>query len=275
MSKIMFNADDYAISKNISDCINDLSKKNKIFSTSVFSNTTYFNEIKENLISIPVKKGLHFSLTEGYSLSNSSLLMDETGFLKYSAKNLYLKYITGCLNKNLFNQIIDEFHSQYDELSKYCEVEHISSHEHVHMIPPIYNYLEKFSTKNNIRYLRDFNEDLFTFYNFNDFKNFFYDLNFIKYFLIMFLTKIRKKKINNNIKTYGLKFSGKLSYKNLEYYINSLKKNEVVDIYLHPGYKTNKKINFKIKDYDRDFILSSDRQIEFEAISKYTSNEMI
>ena len=27
----MFNADDYAISKNISDCINDLSKKTKFF----------------------------------------------------------------------------------------------------------------------------------------------------------------------------------------------------------------------------------------------------
>ena len=272
MNNIYFNADDFGISKNISDCILDLSFKNYINSTSIFSNTIYFKEIKKKINLMPIEKGLHFSLTEGLSLSKSKLLADEKGFLKFSGKDLFRYYISGSLNKKFYNQIFDEFESQFENLSNYCKIQHISSHEHVHMIPPIFNYLLDFSLKKKIK-LRFFNEDLFTFYSLDDLKNFFlHDLNFLKYFLIYILSNFNKSKHNKYNKTYGVKFSGSISYQNILQYSKKITNNHILFIYLHPGYVLQNKNNYtNLKKYDFDFINSPCRQKELKTVLEFVN----
>ncbi len=209
---------------------------------------------------------IYFSLTEGKCLSNSRDLVDESGYLKFSGKDLFWMYLTGKLNNDLLNQIYDEFHSQFDLLSKYCEIQHISSHEHVHIIPPIFDYLFNFSKSKKIN-LRYFNEDFFTFYNFNDLNNFIYDLNFLKFFLISFLSRFSNKYELSSYKSYGIKFSGKINYINLSKYFKSLNFSEKVNIYFHPGYKSiTEEKNLNLKKYDYKFINSFDRQKELNSI---------
>lgn len=269
---IKINTDDYGISKNVSDCINVLSKKNLIHSTSIFVNTDYFEKIKNDIKYLNIEKGLHFSITEGKCLSKIKQFSDNNYYFKYSGRDLFKKYFLKNIDNNLLEKIFDEFKYQFNLLSNYIKIEHVSSHEHVHMIPPLFEKIEKFCNSNDVKYLRNFNENL-SFNSISEFINFFYDSNYLKFSVL----KICQFKLKNKsyIYTYGLKNSGKIAFDGLSRLIKRYKNSKSeIEIYLHPAFKYECETDYNLKDYDLNFIKSYERVKEYEFINSLSINQL-
>ena len=166
----------------------------------------------------------------------------------------------------------DEFKYQFNLLSNYIKIEHVSSHEHVHMIPPLFEKIEKFCNSNDVKYLRNFNENL-SFNSISEFINFFYDSNYLKFSVL----KICQSKLKNKsyIYTYGLKNSGKIAFDGLSRLIKRYKDSKPeIEIYLHPAFKYECETDYNLKDYDLNFIKSYERVKEYEFINSLSINQL-
>lgn len=233
MVNFFFHADDYGrsklISKNIANCIeaNIISSISIIVSDKIFG----LDYIKKKKI----RKRLHLNLTD--FPPNVNGMMDK----KYSFVGLLLSPLLGNFQKKKFDitqeviRQINIFKSNFDLKS----IE-IDSHQHVHMIPWIFNILYDLKDKYQINFIRIPDEKILCYQSL--ITNFKFLFNFLKLFLIKFFIIINYKKIktlNNKIHFNGIIFSScpndKIIKKIIEKSKNLKFKSEIL---LHPGFSS-------------------------------------
>ncbi len=254
-NKILFHADDFGrsseISKNILKCLEFGSLNSVSVMVNHDQDSLYkLKELKDinirlhlNLTEIPKKDGLNYKF-----LSNLN-------FFKLLFLNMRNKKI-----------IFDEID---DQINKFIEIFQpqnlkIDGHEHVHLIPWIYNHISKNIDNYNISEIRNSNEELML-PRLKDIFNIRYLRNVLACMLIKFFSLI-----NNRLKIYSPKFSGLLYSgiqdeqtlkKSIEYF---KKKNiKIFEILIHPGFTTDKEEkNFKKEHFG--FYSSQKRKIEYD-----------
>ena len=132
MNKIYFHADDYGRSKQISNNIINCIKKGNINSVSVMVSYLpyiYHKKLK-NLKNVNIK--LHLNLTE---LPRKNLKkINDLSFLK-------LVFLKSKNKKIIYNEIENQI-KRYKKLYKLKSIQ-IDGHEHVQMIPWIFNFIKK------------------------------------------------------------------------------------------------------------------------------------
>ena len=148
MKKIIINADDFGLTKDISESIIEIYKKGNLSSTSLLVNTPgtdYAIELAKNNLGLGV--GLHFNITEGKSISGQSTLTNSKGFfLNKSQINFGVLF-----NKIKPCEIKYELESQYNYLkNKGLNITHIDSHQHIHMNPKIFKIIANFAKSKSI-----------------------------------------------------------------------------------------------------------------------------
>ena len=148
MKKLIVNADDFGLTKEISDEIIKIFLLGNISSTSLMANTPgtdYAIELAKRNPTLGL--GLHFNLTEGKSISGISSITNLQGtFLGKSPLNLGV-YSMAIKLRDISLELI----SQYEYLiNSGIHISHIDSHQHIHMNPKIFKIVADFAKDQNI-----------------------------------------------------------------------------------------------------------------------------
>ena len=148
MKKIIINADDFGLTKTISDEIIKVYKIGNLSSTSLMVNTPgrdyAINLARENP---DLGIGLHFNLTEGFALTGVSSITNSEG--KFLDKMKLILYVI--LKKIDIKDLYKELKAQYEYIIKAGLIpSHIDSHQHIHMNPKIFKLVADFAKEKNI-----------------------------------------------------------------------------------------------------------------------------
>ncbi|MCS4226918.1 carbohydrate deacetylase [Sphingobacterium sp. BIGb0165] len=291
--KLILHADDYGISKEISDRILECAKNNKIHRASIVCNTSYINEASLNLgkdTAVKLETGCHINLVEGKPVSEKqdvSLLINKTGEFKYSFISLWGRYIFSSRSKrkSLKQQVSLEIKKQievYKDIFPSCDDEiHIDGHTHIHMIPFVLDIILELSIHYNITSMRYPNEKFY--FNIQSWRNYI-SSNILKYLILKILCLTQKKKIEDrNIVTndyfIGILASGRMdrhavksSLERLKY---SGKSNAIVEILFHPGgVNSHLSIDWTDKKGFIKYYSSKWRKKEYQFVNSFIINKL-
>ena len=271
MNKIIFHADDYGRSPSISKTIFTCIKKKTISSISIIVSEKIYG--LQYLKKTNVNKRLHLNLTD------FSPKKDNNDFI-FDLSFLYLVLMPFLPNfkinkKKVKNEILRQI-KLYKKSLKKDEV-FLDGHQHIHMIPWIFNLIFNLRKKNKIINIRIPNEifsvSIFDLLRFSILKNIF-KCFIIKLFI--FISKKKIKKIKYNYNFFGIIYSGVQNKKSLNKIIllNKKKNNKTLEILLHPGYALlNEKKLFK-KDFF-EYYISKYRKKEFALTKSLKLNDKL
>ena len=262
--KVIFNADDFGISRGVNAAIKQAHEEGILNSASIMINQKYAAEalrLKEKMPDLEL--GLHVNLTNEYPaapVDEIPLLVGKDG----KFKNGFLKL--ACLAlikpKQLKEQVRIEVEAQIKKaLEMGAEIKHIDSHRHVHMIPVIFEVFLELKEKYQIGRIRVMNECglLSALHN----KGFSYllDGGVIKYYLLRFFAMINGYASDTYF--YTMLYTCKLS-KNR--FANVLVPQEfnAVEVMIHPSLPDIDK-NYPEDVFDEN-ILSQWRKAELDTL---------
>ncbi len=264
MNNFFFHADDFGRSPNISKTIYACIKKKTISSISIIVSEKIYG--LNYLRKINISKRLHLNLTDfSEKKSNKDFI--------YNLSFLYLSLMPFLPNfkinkKKVENEILRQI-KLYKKCIKKDEI-FLDGHQHVHMIPWVFNIIFNLRKKNNIVSIRIPDEifaiNIFDLLKLSILKNLF-KCFIIKFFIYISKSKIDKIKYNYNF--FGVIYSGLQNDKSLKKIILLSKKKtnkKKIEILLHPGYANSKERKLFKKSFFEYFI-SQDRKKESNALN--------
>jgi predicted glycoside hydrolase/deacetylase ChbG (UPF0249 family) len=187
----IINADDFGESKEINEAIILAFKQGTISSTSII----HGNE-KDHAIKL-VKK---HNMPCGIHLRKDGLV--------------YWIFLKSLFSKKFLRQLEEKFEKQIIDLKKDIELQHIDSHKHIHMFPPIFSIVLKLAKKHNLRLRLCKNIEISLLNRFG---------------LSLFYPHNKKKAIKEKVLFIE---SYETHYKKLKELINNLEHGEII---VHPG----------------------------------------
>lgn len=156
--KLIINADDFGLSKSISDGIIYGIKKGFITSTSIMANMDYAKyavseALKNNITSL----GLHINLTLGKPIINNSNITDENGVFYYNRMQIENDKLT-------FDDAYMEIKAQIEKVKEYGEgkikIDHLDCHHHLIDNENIKKAIIEIANENNLKVRKMFDSDL-------------------------------------------------------------------------------------------------------------------
>ncbi len=263
VKRFILNSDDFGLSQDSNRAILNGYNSGFLKSTSLTANGAAFdaavNEILPECQKISV--GVHLNITNGKSLTRTSLLTDEVGNFKHNFLSIWYHS-----NKNEFlKEIEKEFQAQIEKISTFVKPTHIDSANYIHAIPEIFEIVCKLAQKYDIPYVRSHFEEFYIVPDLKSNLNIRYPLNILKLILLNILTLINKKTLTKyNLKTnnyiVGITYSGMMSNKTLEAGLKTLSDEDdfVAEAIIHPSsYLRN--IN---NSHSKEFKLTQDKLLE-------------
>lgn len=151
--KLIINADDFGLSKSISDGIILGIKEGYITSTSIMANMEYTEYAVKKAILYGIDCiGLHINLTVGKPIINNSNLVDNEGVFYYNKEQIKNSKLT---YQDAYNEIL----AQIDMISKYSngklKLDHLDTHHHLMDNPNIRQAIIDISKKFNLPIRKD------------------------------------------------------------------------------------------------------------------------
>ncbi len=251
-NKILFHADDFGRSREISKNILKCLKFGSLNSVSVM-----VNHDQDSLVELKKLKNinirLHLNLTEIPTTEG-----DDHNFFNNLS---FLKLIF--LGKKGKEKILIEINKQIKKFIKIFEPEklQIDGHEHVHIIPWIYKYIKK---NFDVHEMRNSNESLMV-PRFQDIINKRYLRNFVVCIFVKLLCFLNKEFELNSPKFSGLLYSGIQNSltikKTLRYFAKQKIKN--FEILIHPGFTNTHEKDLFAENY-YNFYISDKRKKEYD-----------
>jgi len=274
--KIFVHTDDFGLTRGFTKATALLAKKTVVNSTSIRTNGTAFLEAIEIIKKLKgVRVGLHFNITDGPGINKQ--LIDSQGKYKYNFPAYLLLSFFG--NSRIKNAVYYELNYQYKILKQAgVKIVHLDSHDHVHMVPWLFEIICKFCKKNNVRYVRVANEPIF----YRNWKTVFSIKSILKHLLLKWLSQYNLRTLQKHNLTTANAFYGILNTNNMDSraILEALKharKNrlETIEILSHPAI-----ININSFPYTSPFIKkysnSRNRTIEYKALaSRRVKNQIL
>ena len=127
--KLIINADDFGLSKSISDGIIEGIKFGYITSTSVMANMEYAEyaireAIKNNIDCI----GLHINFTVGKPVLNNKSLVDDNGVFLYNRSQIENPKLT---YEDAYNEIVAQINKVEEYSNGLIKIDHLDMHHHL------------------------------------------------------------------------------------------------------------------------------------------------
>lgn len=261
---IIFNADDFGISRGVNTAIEEAARNGILTSASLMVNQKYAKEAVEAAKDLPtLKLGLHVNLTnetpaapvEKIPLLAGSDGKFKNGFLKLALLALFK-------GKALKEQVRTEIEAQIQKALKLgVSLEHIDSHRHVHMIPVIFQVMTELKEKYQIKRIRVINECGLLSARHNRGMSWLFDGGIIKYFLLRFFSLINAYKSETYF--YTMLYTCKLSAERFAD-VPVPAGYDAVEIMIHPG-RPDIDAQYPEDIFD-DNILSSWRRAELDTL---------
>ncbi len=233
--KKIFNADDFGISKGVNAAIVKAHREGILNSASLMINQKYAADAVKLAKEMPeLEIGLHVNLTNEYPAAPSQqipLLVDGQGKLKNGFVNLFL--LSFLKPRQLQQQAETEMRAQIAKyLATGLPLQHLDSHRHIHLIPPIFKAMRKLQKEFEVPRIRVMNENIFNTLKYNKNKSWLLDGALIKYVLLRFLCWWNGYK--NDVYFYTLLYTCKIAKEQF----NGVKipaGYKAVEIMIHPG----------------------------------------
>jgi len=242
-SQLLIVADDFGMSAGVCLAITELAKNGYLNASSVMTTAPYFSRVKElaeirkNSTVKPFQIGLHLDLTYGRSVFGfqNNRITDENGDFKQSFFGLFWRSFLQ--KKKLLRPLFYEVKAQFDRLEKEIgEVDYIDGHQHIHSIPIIFKIVSRIAKRSKVKRIRIINESLFSTYVF---KGFFFApklqfIGLIKLLVLRFCFLFNQQKTSRYF--FSILFSCRFSKMERKIMLNLMKKNQEVELMIHPGY---------------------------------------
>lgn len=233
--KIIFNADDFGISKGVNQAVRDACEKGILNSASLMVNQKYAAEAVAMQKELPgLALGLHVNLTNEYPVLSAAeipLLAGKDG----KFKNGFLKLLLLSLLRpgEFKKQAGREIEAQINKARTMgVALAHIDGHRHVHMIPAVFEVCEALRAKYHIPRIRIMNENMFMTLKTNKDKSFLFDGGLVKYLLLRFFSFINGARTATYF--YTALYTCKLSRRRFEKVLVP-QGYDSVEIMIHPG----------------------------------------
>jgi predicted glycoside hydrolase/deacetylase ChbG (UPF0249 family) len=284
------NADDFGLTKSITDRILDCHDRGCLNSVSIIPNGMAFGyAIKEYKKRKNLEINIHLNLAEGRAVSPAGdvdLLVDDNGCFKHSFLSLYFAslFSNAKTKRILTRQLKIECLAQIDKVVRNIKAGtkiNIDSHMHFHMIPLVFDVLLEIHDKNT-KYIRlPIEPFYFHFASLHSLKNYF-GKNIIKHFLLKILAAYNIKKINSNPVLLGCEyfigvlFTGNTTFASLKKALRKIPERCYLEILFHPGFTEEKEwatLDGSIRD--RGFHISANRKIEYSILQSMEFRKLI
>ena len=262
--KKIFNADDFGISKGVNAAIVKAHREGILNSASLMINQKYAADAVKLAKEMPeLEIGLHVNLTNEYPAAPSRqipLLVDGQGKLKNGFVNLFL--LSFLKPRQLQQQAETEMRAQIAKyLATGLPLQHLDSHRHIHLIPPIFKAMRKLQKEFEVPRIRVMNENIFNTLKYNKNKSWLLDGALIKYVLLRFLCWWNGYK--NDVYFYTLLYTCKIAKEQFKG-VKIPSGYKAVEIMIHPGMPEIDK-QYPEDVWDEN-ILSPYRTVELETL---------
>lgn len=287
MSRVIIHADDYAISRHVSECVAEEIKKGAIASISVMPNMSAAEDSVEFLkpCADKVLASVHLNLVEGRCVAEREkipLLTDQNGFFRLS----WLQIMFKSLNKEFREQIKIEFRAQIKKTRAlltdvgYKGKLRLDSHQHIHMIPGIFKTVCSLAGEFDVEYIRLTREPLLPFIKAKKFWKTYSVVNLAKNILLNLFSipdgRLLKRLGLNYHYFFGLLITGKMDYDRVSYLIPLMPKAHDLEVVLHAGRMLESEVT---KEYNKKaFIkehISIRRLLELETVEQLNKKERL
>lgn len=237
------SADDFGLTEHMTDSILETFDGGAVTSTSILANgeaTEYalaeYTKRKSNL-----RLAVHLNLTEGPACSPASQiphLVDARGRFKHSSTSLLLAYLFGSCSRRtaLREQVGRELIAQWQRIRSETPVDAANGHQHVHMIPFVFDIV---SALPGIRYIRMPTEP---FYYVRGNLRTYVGIHALSRYAFLFLgQRNRARAVAKGIQTsdyvLGFLFSGHMTFDTVVTGLFALRKYRagIVELVFHPG----------------------------------------
>ena len=157
MKRLVIMADDYGLSASVTRGILHCLDRGTISDVSVMPNGAFFNDGVKLLRRRGITHaGVHLSVVDGETPVSSSsrinrLLGPDGRFVKHRNRLL----LASAVSRTVRRQLEKEFRAQMDRLCRAgLGISHISSHQHVHMFPPIGRLIADLAREYQVPFVR-------------------------------------------------------------------------------------------------------------------------
>jgi hopanoid biosynthesis associated protein HpnK len=156
MKKLIVNADDFGLTEGVNRAVIEGHIHGIITSTSLLANGASFDSAAAMGKShAKLGVGVHLNLTEGPSIVEPReipSLVDSQGLFATGALRQAKRILTGRVN---LSEVEQELRSQIEKVSASgVRVTHLDGHQHVHLLPPIFDIVIKLAQEFGIRAIR-------------------------------------------------------------------------------------------------------------------------
>ena len=225
---IIVNADDYGYSEGVSRGILDLARKGIVTATGVLANSPFFDEHVTSLLSVrQVDAGVHLNLTAGRPLTAglADLLVRSGGEFPRKKYGLALSILSGRIPPSV---VEDEWDAQIRRCRDAgLQVWFLNSHEHLHMLPPLYRVIRRLAERHGIPYIRHTRAEWFGFPK---------PGSLARNSVLQILDWVNRGGPRDTAPyLLGTSPSGKLDLQYLEKRLATLRNGEVYELMCHPG----------------------------------------
>lgn len=151
MRHLTITADDYGLSRSITDTILEVVDKSILSRVSILANGLAFDYAMRELRTRPnLELSIHLNLSEGKAISHPRSiphLVNKEGVFRYSPVRLLLRILFSLpqTRRDIANEIEEEMRVQIDRVRTISPRTHlfVDSHQHVHMIPLVFTQILK------------------------------------------------------------------------------------------------------------------------------------
>ncbi|MBF0279569.1 MAG: ChbG/HpnK family deacetylase [SAR324 cluster bacterium] len=276
--RFIINADDYGLSRGITDKILDAFDHGALSGTSIIANGNAFDyAIAEYKKREGLRLSVHLNLVEGRPIlpwNEVSMLTNDEGFFCHTFQALWWHYLKAASKERAIfrEQIRKELTAQICRVQQCFDRAfkiNIDSHLHYHLLPFVFEILIDLHHEFRFSYIRLPQERFFFIAeNFHSLKNY-VSLNPLKNGLLNFLSmRNRKLILENKIDTcahfVGVLFSGKMTESVVRSALSKIRfpqdNDQICEILFHPGRALESEQGMRSAHY------SPWRQTEFETL---------
>lgn len=231
---LIVNADDYGYFECVSKGVIECAKRKIISATGLVANGPNFTNAVKWLEDIPeLDVGVHLNITYGapLTLSMKKCLRSCGGVFKsamITAAMIYSKRINVAI-------IEEEWRAQIQRCIRAgIAIKFVNSHEHIHMLPVLYDRLKSIVAAFDIPYVRYTQPEWTISFDLNS-----HFRNIVLNTMVMFNDK---EQVKNSIALIGTGLSCKLNIKYIEACLKRMRPGRVYELMCHPGYHDSSEI---------------------------------
>ena len=238
---LIVNADDFGYFDSVSRGIADAARLGVVTATGILATSTNLDRQVEEFAGLPeLDFGVHLNLTVGEPLSNTMRAQFRQGNGCFTDK---FGLAAAVLRRTLkVSTIMAEWRAQITRcLSLGIKVCFLNSHEHIHMLPPLFTLAHELALEFDIPYVR---------YVTADWRGRFTPEGAARNMILATLGLLNPKKFSPVIPMLGLTESGKLTMQYLKKSLTGLSSGGIYELMCHPGMADpQEKIKPRIKAY--------------------------